>query len=52
MKDLNVPISIGQIKIIGSATGKIVVVWKPQEMLAGIHYSGTGLARVQSQVLM
>ena len=52
MKDLNVPISIGQTKIFGSATGKIVVVWKPQEMLAGMHSLGMILAMAQSLIVM
>ena len=52
VKDLSVPMSIDQTKISGIVTGKILVVWKLQEMLAGIQNSGTTHVRVQSQVLM
>ena len=52
MKDLSVPMSIDQTKISGIVTGKILVVWKPQEMLAGIQNSGLTHAKVQNQVLM
>ena len=52
VKDLSVPMSIDQTKISGTVTGKILVVWKPQEMLAGIQNSGLTHVRVQNQVLM
>ena len=52
MKNLNVPMLIDQVKISGIVTGKTLDVWKLQEMLAGIRYSGTIVARAQSQVLM
>ena len=52
MKDLSVETSIDQARISGTATGWILVVWKPQEMHAGIPSSGTIHARVQSLVLM
>ena len=52
MKDLNVPMLTDQVKIFGIVTGKILDVWKLQEMLAGIRYSGTIVVRAQSQVLM
>ena len=48
MKDLSVPMSIDQTKIFGIATGKILDVWKLQEMLAGIQNSGTIHAKVQN----
>ena len=48
MKDLNVPMLTDQVKIFGIATGKILDVWKLQEMLAGIQNSGTIHAKVQN----
>ena len=48
MKDLNVPMSIDLTKIFGIATGKILDVWKPQGMLAGILNSGIIHAKVQN----
>ena len=52
MKDLNVPMLTDQAKISGIVTGKILDVWKLQEMLAGIQNSGMTHVKVQSQVLM
>ena len=47
MKDLNVPMLTDQAKISGIVTGKILDVWKLQEMLAGIQNSGMTHAKVQ-----
>ena len=48
MKDLSVPMSIDQTKISGIVTGKILDVWKLQEMLAGIQNSGMTHVKVQN----
>ena len=48
MKDLNVPMLTDQVKIFGIVTGKILDVWKLQEMLAGIQNSGMTHVKVQN----
>ena len=48
MKDLNVPMLTDQAKISGIVTGKILDVWKLQEMLAGIQNSGMIHVKVQN----
>ena len=52
MKDFSVPMSIDQTKIFGNVTGKILDVWKPQEMLALILFSFGVLAMAQSLIVI